>query len=171
MPDERPLVGVGELRIMNANLRWAEFDDATLITLLDERMQLTDWRVGQYQDCCENPRSVLLAEVDDELCGYLATSRVLDETTILALAVAPWARRKGLAAALLSEARKYWRKSGQQRCLLEVRESNQAARCLYLGLGFLEDGMRKDYYPGPGGRENAILMSLDLNEGSANECA
>ncbi len=156
---------------MKAELRWAEFDDATLITLLDEQMQLTDWRVGQYEDCCETPHAVMLAEADDELCAYLATSRVLDETTILAMAVAPWARRNGLATGLITEASRYWRKSGQRRCLLEVRESNEAARRLYQGLGFVEDGVRKDYYPAPTGRENAILMSLDLNEGSANECA
>ena len=156
---------------MKSKLRWAEFDDATLITLLDEKMQLTDWRIGQYEDCCETPKTVMLAEIDDELCGYLATSRVLDETTILAMAVAPWARRNGLATDLITGAARYWRKLGQQRCLLEVRESNEAARRLYQGLGFVEDGVRKDYYPASTGREDAILMSLDLREGTANECA
>jgi len=156
---------------MKAQLRWAEFDDATLITLLDEKMQLTDWRVGQYEDCCETPHTVMLAEIDDELCGYLATSHVLDETTILAMAVAPWARRTGLATQLITQAARYWRKTRQQRCLLEVRESNEAARCLYKGLGFVEDGVRKNYYPAGTGREDAILMSLDLNVRAANECA
>mgnify|MGYP000270382361 CR=1 FL=1 len=40
---------------------------------------------------------------------------------------------------------------------LEVREGNGSARRLYQRLGFLEDGLRKNYYTDP--QENAVLMT------------
>ena len=45
---------------------------------------------------------------------------------------------------------------------LEVRASNRAALALYEGEGFIEDGVRKDYYPAGSGREDALLMSKEL---------
>jgi len=43
---------------------------------------------------------------------------------------------------------------------LEVRESNERARALYLREGFAEAGRRRDYYPAPQGRrEDALLMT------------
>jgi ribosomal-protein-alanine N-acetyltransferase len=45
---------------------------------------------------------------------------------------------------------------------LEVRQSNQRARRLYLQLGFNEAGVRKGYYPAAGGREDAVVMALLL---------
>lgn len=48
---------------------------------------------------------------------------------------------------------------------LEVRTSNLPARALYQSLGFLSTGLRPAYYPTAKSREDAILMSLRLNNG------
>jgi ribosomal-protein-alanine N-acetyltransferase len=56
------------------------------------------------------------------------------------------------------------RGEGATHCYLEVRASNGAARGLYEKLGFLVDGVRKNYYTTPAGREDALLMSLPLTE-------
>jgi ribosomal-protein-alanine N-acetyltransferase len=37
-----------------------------------------------------------------------------------------------------------------------VRESNEAARALYEGLGFKVEGVRRDYYQAP--REDALIL-------------
>ena len=47
---------------------------------------------------------------------------------------------------------------------LEVRASNASARALYESLGFRESGTRPDYYAATAGREDAVLMSLSLNQ-------
>jgi ribosomal-protein-alanine N-acetyltransferase len=47
-------------------------------------------------------------------------------------------------------------------CFLEVRQSNFAAIRLYMNVGFNEIGLRKNYYPAAGGRENAIVMAKTL---------
>ena len=46
--------------------------------------------------------------------------------------------------------------------LLEVRPSNEAARALYAAAGFTEIGIRKGYYPDGGGREDAVVLQLEL---------
>jgi len=43
-----------------------------------------------------------------------------------------------------------------------VRLSNNAAIALYRAQGFNEVGMRKNYYPGENGREDALILAKDL---------
>ncbi len=47
----------------------------------------------------------------------------------------------------------------EQKALLEVRESNEAARALYGGLGFRHVGTRRSYYRQP--PEDAVVLGLD----------
>jgi len=49
-----------------------------------------------------------------------------------------------------------------QRVFLEVRPSNPHAIALYHAAGFAEIGRRPHYYPAHGGREDAIVMALDM---------
>ena len=51
---------------------------------------------------------------------------------------------------------------GALETFLEVRPSNQTARNLYARVGFKQVGMRKAYYPGPGVREDALVLSVQL---------
>ena len=46
---------------------------------------------------------------------------------------------------------------------LEVRVSNFTAIRLYHNLGFEEIGNRRDYYQTEFGREDALIMSVDIN--------
>jgi ribosomal-protein-alanine N-acetyltransferase len=52
---------------------------------------------------------------------------------------------------------------------LEVRPSNPAGLSLYEKRGFRVVGERPDYYRSDQGRENAIVMMLDLNLKLAEE--
>jgi ribosomal-protein-alanine N-acetyltransferase len=45
---------------------------------------------------------------------------------------------------------------------LEVRPSNKKAMALYGKFGFNEIGTRKDYYPAHRGREDAVVLALQL---------
>ena len=51
---------------------------------------------------------------------------------------------------------------GAERVYLEVRPSNPAAIALYHSEGFNEIGRRPRYYPAKDGREDAIVMALEL---------
>ena len=49
-----------------------------------------------------------------------------------------------------------------ERFYLEVRASNAAAIALYEAAGFAEMGVRHNYYPAKKGREDALLMAMEL---------
>jgi ribosomal-protein-alanine N-acetyltransferase len=56
--------------------------------------------------------------------------------------------------------------SGAQHVFLEVRPSNPLAKALYESVGFREIGRRPRYYPAKDGREDAIVMELDIAAGN-----
>jgi ribosomal-protein-alanine acetyltransferase len=96
--------------------------------------------------------NLLVAESGDAVVGFLLWQAVAsDEAEILNLAVQPAFRRQGIALELLKGL-------SMPRIFLEVRESNHAARALYLRAGFEECGLRKKYYDNPS--EDGIVMRL-----------
>ncbi len=68
----------------------------------------------------------------------------------------------GLGDLILAHLLKQLVDSGVERCLLDVPCSNEVACALYRKAGFVDDGVRKDYYPTNNGREDALLMSCQL---------
>jgi ribosomal-protein-alanine N-acetyltransferase len=54
------------------------------------------------------------------------------------------------------------RADGAQRIFLEVRPSNHAARELYRHARFEEIARRPRYYQAPLGREDALVLAMDL---------
>lgn len=104
----------------------------------------------------------LLAAVEDSggVIGYAIVSAVLDEGSLDNLAVAPEHRRRGVADALLSAVEAQARDRALRFITLEVRAGNTAARALYQKHGFVQVGLRTNYYEKP--REDAILMTLVL---------
>ena len=53
-----------------------------------------------------------------------------------------------------------WNRAAQ--VFLEVRPSNPRAIALYREYGFNEIGLRPNYYPSSKGREDAIVMAMEL---------
>ena len=117
------------------------------------------WSVELFQAALDSPNtSVLLAQGEDgALLGYAVLSAILDEGNLDNIAVAPQARRRGVADALLSTLTGLGREH-LARLMLEVRASNAAAIALYEKHGFIPVGRRKNYYAAP--REDAVLMNL-----------
>ena len=85
-----------------------------------------------------------------------------DEGELIDICVAENKRRMGLAGALLQFALEELMGNGVAVCRLEVRQSNQAAIKLYESLGFEVTGRRPNYYRVQEGREDAILMAVDI---------
>ena len=104
----------------------------------------------------------LVLEVAGEFAGFLIYTRLLDEANIDNVAVTSRLQGRGCGKALLEAALGDMAEAGVRRCLLEVRESNLAARALYENNGFVVDGVRPRYYPTEQGREDALLMSRRL---------
>ena len=95
--------------------------------------------------------------------AFVLFRRVNDEAEILTLAVHPAFRRKGLGQRILVYVLDHLRGQGVQDLYLEVRQGNEAARRLYLKMGFEVRGNRKGYYALEGGeREDACVMHCRL---------
>ncbi len=75
--------------------------------------------------------------------AFLVLSRILDETHVLNIAVAPARQRQGLARTLLENAIVAAQRDAMSVIYLEVRESNHSARALYQSLDFTVSGTRK----------------------------
>ena len=152
-------------------LRGAGPRDAKNIAIIDVAASAYPWSETQLTDACTDTpptagntfsESVLLLESAGETCGFAVYCLVLDQGSILNIAVHPSWQGRGGARILLQGVLDLLCKCGAQRYLLEVRASNTAARGLYNSLGFQLDGVRKNYYPTDNGREDALLMSKPL---------
>lgn len=106
----------------------------------------------------ENYRYIVA--VDEKVRGYVGVSIVLDECDITHMAVEHEYRGKKIGQKLLSTLMDFAKQNDIAKIHLEVRESNEKARNLYTKVGFLEVGMRKNYYRNPS--EHAILMTLNI---------
>ena len=91
-----------------------------------------------------------------ELLAFAVVWVIADEGHLANLAVAPRARRRGLARLLLQESLLDARRRGAAAVYLEVRASNRAAQELYLSAGFRLIGIRPRYYEN--NQEDAVLM-------------
>lgn len=81
-----------------------------------------------------------------------------DEAHVVVIATHKAWRRRSLGRWLLLEMAAAARMQGALQLTLEVRSGNKAAHAFYLGLGFIEVGLRKHYYTDTG--EDAQLMTL-----------
>ena len=126
-----------------------------------EKLCFSDpWSETSIASELENPLSLwLIAEEDGAVCGYVGSQTVLDETDMMNIAVHPDCRRKGIAAALITELVSRLKARGSRVLRLEVRESNFSAIALYEALGFTQLGLRKNYYRNP--KENALILGKE----------
>lgn len=131
---------------------------------LEKRAAINPWSLSQFvESSLRDSDAALVAESGDAgLLGFAVYQRVLDEASLLNIAVEPAQQGRGLGAALLQHLLDRLAQQGVSRLLLEVRSGNLPAIRLYRRLGFVDDGRRRDYYPVPGGREDALLMSREL---------
>jgi ribosomal-protein-alanine acetyltransferase len=110
-------------------------------------------------------RCLWVIEDGGRLQAFLIARFSAAECELENLVVASQHRRRGLASQLLQALVAIARQRNLERVLLEVRESNHAARACYERAGFKENSRRKAYYTQP--LEDAILFSLTLNCTSA----
>ncbi|MCL0052429.1 ribosomal protein S18-alanine N-acetyltransferase [Peptococcaceae bacterium] len=91
-----------------------------------------------------------------KVIGYAGMWLILDEAHITNLAVHPDYRNHGIGMKLMQGLLNIASENGAVRATLEVRKSNACARKLYKKLGFIEEGVRKNYYRD--NKEDAIIM-------------
>ncbi|MBF0180859.1 MAG: ribosomal protein S18-alanine N-acetyltransferase [Magnetococcales bacterium] len=115
-----------------------------------------EWRLGSWM------RAVL--DAHGQLAGYVVARRQFDEWHLLKLGVAPAFRRQGLGRRLVAGVLRKARRERALCVLLEVRASNHIARMLYEAMGFEILSVRRAYYRGRQGLEDALVMTCRLAE-------
>jgi [ribosomal protein S18]-alanine N-acetyltransferase len=98
----------------------------------------------------------LLRLADRQLAGFCSCWIVADELHVNTLVVDLPYRRRRLGATLIRRVIDEAVRRGATRATLEVRESNEAARRLYEGLGFRVVARRSRYYSQP--EEDALIL-------------
>lgn len=120
------------------------------------------WTLGNFRDCLSAGYSCWVGEIDGKMVGYWVMMRVVDEGHILNCCIAPQWQHQGYGRQLMEHLFQVARGHNTRSLFLEVRLSNEPAKRLYVGLGFDFIAVRRGYYPTDDGREDALVMRLEL---------
>lgn len=97
---------------------------------------------------------------DGSFVGYIGMYDLVDEVSIINVAVDPDYRGRGCGELLMQTAEKFANERGCASIALEVRQSNIPARALYEKMGYVIYGCQKNYYTNP--KEDAILYCKEV---------
>lgn len=121
------------------------------------------WSPESFSEEMDNPRAVcFVARDNDKVVGYLSLWVVLDEVQINSFAVSESFRKQGIGSQLMNHAIDYAQKNHLKTMTLEVRLSNETAQKVYKKHGFLEAGVRPEFYVKP--TEDALIMTKTFSE-------
>ncbi len=105
----------------------------------------------------ENKMAVyFVAEEDGRIVGYAGMWHIVNEGHITNVAVSEEFRNRGIGKQLMEALFEECRKREMIGITLEVGVNNLTAQKLYKGLGFEEEGVRKNYYEH--NHEDALIM-------------
>jgi len=147
-----------------ASIRAMQVADLDAVMAIEESVYQFPWTRKIFFDCLHIGYHCRVCEGDRGLLGYSIASSAVGEAHILNLCVALEYRGYGIGRHLLESQIQEFRRNALNTVFLEVRESNQIAIALYDRLGFNEIGRRRAYYPAQGGREDALILALNLTE-------
>lgn len=137
-------------------------DDLPAIHLIESRAYEFPWTIGIFRDCLRADYPAWLMYSGSRIVGYFLMSIAAGEAHVLNICVAPELQGQGHGRRLLHALLKVARGRNVARVFLEVRPSNLNAIALYHDEGFNEIGRRPRYYPAKDGREDALVMAMEL---------
>lgn len=138
----------------------ADLDHAVAI---EQRSYPFPWSYGVFVDSLAAGYRAWVARKKGVVIAYALMMVVLDEVHLLNITVAPECQGQGYGKSLLAHLFADARGLGCKFMFLEVRPSNVNALGMYRRFGFSVIGERRAYYPAAGGREDAIVMSCDID--------
>lgn len=149
---------------MQPTIRSATLDDLPLILAIEKQAaSAAHWPSEEYEKLMRTG-VVLVSEQAGKMCGFVCVKAVAGEWEIENIVVAGEFLRQGTGGRLMQALIKHAVQLRVSRILLEVRESNHAARKLYEIHGFREVGRRPSYYNNP--REDALLYERGGTSGN-----
>ena len=118
----------------------------------------TPWSRSSFEEELAGNRLAryIVATENGVVVGYAGTWLVINEAHVTNVAVSSQRRQNGIGRLLMESLMELARENGMESMTLEVRVSNEAARNLYRQLGFVEAGIRKNYYSET--KEDALIL-------------
>lgn len=143
-----------------APMRESDLDE---VAQLERTLHDFPWTHLNFADSLSAGYCCRVMRIDGVLVSYSVMMCVLDEAHLLNITVAGDLQRRGLGREMLTHLVREALTYGAERMFLEVRPSNLAARAMYESAAFQPIGRRPRYYPALDGREDAIVMSAELD--------
>jgi len=144
--------------------------DLNPILEIESRVYDFPWSKKTLRDCMEiSHYDCVVCEQGETIVSYGVVSSGAGEAHIMNLVVSPDFQGQGHGRSMLDQLIELANCQRTKTILLEVRPSNESAIKLYLAMGFNEVGSRKEYYPGKKGREDALILALELFEDETEE--
>jgi ribosomal-protein-alanine acetyltransferase len=128
---------------------WADLDR---VLGIEQQVHRYPWTRGNFNDALNAGNICKVYEEANEIIGYAVMLPAPCMVDLLDISIASSYQRKGLGVKFLGELLAYVHSLKFERVILEVRQSNDAAKALYRRVGFSEIGLRRGYYPGWGPR-------------------
>ena len=143
------------------SIRRMQTADLDAVVVVENKAFTTPWsRTAFEEELVSNDLAHYLVVVEEgQLVGYGGFWLVLDEAHVTNIALLPECQGHGLGSLLLEHMVLNAKMLGAVSMTLEVRPSNVPARKLYSRRGFVERGLRPNYYAELG--EDALIMWLD----------
>ena len=136
---------------------------ASVAAIEKECFGVDAWSEKSVASELTNKLAFWLVAVDGEqVAGYVGSQTVCGETDMMNVAVTGDYRRRGIGEKLVLALVEELKAMGSHSLTLEVRASNAPAIGLYEKLGFLQTGLRKNYYRNP--REDALILRKEWEE-------
>ena len=140
------------------NLREMEIKDIDAIMEIEKESFSTPWTRNAFEkEIKENMLAkYIVADLEGKAVGYAGIWLIIDEGHVTNIAIANAHRGKGIGKFLMMGLIDFCKDSGIHNMTLEVRASNIIAQNLYKKLGFLDCGIRPNYYADD--HEDAVIM-------------
>jgi ribosomal-protein-alanine N-acetyltransferase len=139
--------------------------DVPAVGVIERASYAFPWSEGIFRDCLRVGYLCRVAELDGAVVAYGVAALGAGEAHILNLCVSPQLRGRHVGRQMLMLLIERARQAGMGDAFLEVRPSNPLALGLYQSVGFVQIGRRKGYYQAEHGREDALVLKLDLTSG------
>jgi len=161
-PVQDKAVAVLMSTVLKTQLRPMSMSDLPVVMAIEEDSYEFPWTEGIFRDCLRNHYQCWVYESGGRILAYAVMSVGIDECHLLNICVDAVHRGQGIGSHLIEQMLGLARRLNMRMAFLEVRCSNTDAYRLYLRHGFNEIGVRRNYYPASGGREDALVLAYDF---------
>lgn len=148
----------------NVFLRALRANDLDLVVESETLSLKNPWSKHNFCDCLQAGYECWVLATRDRIVAHGVLS-VGMAAHVLTICVHPDFRRQGYGRRMLKHLLDKGYRKDARVCFLEVRPSNIEARQLYMSMGFVQVGERRQYYPADPGqtqREDALILSCPL---------